>query len=234
MGHETTGAGAPPQRASRSITTRRGFIAAASLGAVSLYGLWGAYGAAPLSLFGGGHREGGHEPASGPGGHGGHGATARGATVDEFRRNTEAFIARYRQPDGSVLVEPGAAPAAPSTMSGHDGHGAGHAGHGASHEIPAAAPAPATDVYLLAQQFLFEPGVIRLRAGAPYLFRMLAVDVAHGASLQLGRASRIVRLRPGTPVAQEIAFTRPGEHLIYGTLYCGIGHDRMSGRIIVT
>lgn len=31
-------------------TTRRGFIAATGFGVVSLYGLWAAYGAAPLRL----------------------------------------------------------------------------------------------------------------------------------------------------------------------------------------
>ena len=36
----------------RALTTRRGFVAAMSLAGVSLYGLWAAYGAAPLSFWG--------------------------------------------------------------------------------------------------------------------------------------------------------------------------------------
>ena len=210
-----------------SLSTRRSFIAAASLGAVSLYGLWAAYGAAPFRLFGGDEHGDGQEPAAESGEHGGHGAAARGPTVGEFRHNTEAFIARHRQADGSVDVGAASGEAQPAS----------HSAHGAGHEAPpivTAAPAGPTDVYLLVQQWSFEPDVLRLRAGVPYRFRMMAVDVAHGASLQLGPASRIVRLRQGILVEQELTFTRPGEYLVYCTLYCGIGHDRMSGRIVVT
>lgn len=215
---------------SGTVTSRRGFVAALSLGAVSLYGLWAAYGAAPFRLFGGGH---GAEPEPMPeaGGHGGHGA-ARGPTPDEFRRLTEEFVARYRQADGSVRVEPvtPASIVAPVAAE-HGGHGAGH--DMASMADPAAAPAALTDVYLLAQQWSFEPDVLQLQANVPYRFRMMAVDASHGASLQLGKGSRIIRLRQGAVVEQELNFTRPGEYLVYCTIYCGIGHDRMSGRIIV-
>jgi heme/copper-type cytochrome/quinol oxidase subunit 2 len=62
---------------------------------------------------------------------------------------------------------------------------------------------------------------------------MMTLDVAHGASLQLGRGARIVRLRPGTLVEQELTFTQPGEYLLYCTVYCGLAHDRMQGRVIV-
>lgn len=219
------------ENGSGSMTSRRGFVTAVSLGAVSLYGLWAAYGAAPFRLFGGGH---GTEPEPMPetGGHGGHGA-ARGPTADEFRRLTEEFIARYRQADGSVRVD--AAPTSAGTMAPsapeHRAHGAGH--DMASMSDPAMPPAP-TNIYLLAQQWSFEPDVLRLRANVPYRFRMMAVDSSHGASLQLGKGSRIIRLRRGTVAEQEITFTQPGEHLVYCTIYCGIGHDRMSGRIIVT
>lgn len=209
----------------RSLTTRRGFIAGASLGAVSLYGLWAAYGAAPFRLWSGSEHGAAHEPAA-DAGHGGHGAPSRGPSTAEFRRESEAFLARHRQPDGSVCVDPASTAALPTADHG------GHGGHDAS--ATQATAIGLADVYLLAQQWSFEPDILRLRADVPYRFRMMAVDVAHGASLQLGPAGRIVRLRPGVSVEQEITFTRPGEYLLYCTLYCGIGHDRMSGRIIVT
>jgi plastocyanin len=230
---DVTSSGTRAER-KRPLTTRRGFIAVASLGTVSLYGLWAAYGAAPFRLFGGDHDDGEdapqHEPAPEAGGHGGHGAAARGPTVDEFRRESEAFVARHRQPDGSVRVDAESAPPA-AAMADHGAHGAGHEMPAMSASDTGSAPA---DVYLLVQQWSFEPDVLRLRAGVPYRFRMMAVDVAHGASLQLGPASRIVRLRQGVLVEQEITFTKTGEYLVYCTLYCGVGHDRMSGRIIVT
>ncbi len=221
-------------REGRSLSTRRGFVAAASFGAVSLYGLWAGYGAAPFRILGrGGH---GEEPAAAVGepGHGGHGE-ALGPSADEFRRLTDEFVARHREPDGSVRVDPpGLSVAAMSSAAGSD-----HGAHGTSHAA-ASTPAPAStasipaEVYLLAQKWSFEPDVLRLGAGVPYRFRMMAVDVSHGASIQLGRGSRIIRLRQGALFEQELTFTRPGEYLVYCTVYCGIGHDRMSGRIVVT
>jgi cytochrome c oxidase subunit 2 len=89
-------------------------------------------------------------------------------------------------------------------------------------------------VYLLVQQWMFEPSVIRLAAGVPYRIRMLALDVSHGASFQLGFGSRIVRLRPNTPTDLLVRFERPQDVILYCTVYCGLGHDQMHARVIVT
>jgi cytochrome c oxidase subunit 2 len=232
------------------ITTRRGFIAGTSLGAVSLYGLWVAYCTAPLGLDvsetepiaapHGGEHGAGHASESVPSGHAEHGATA-GPSPEEFRRQAEDFIARHRLPDGSVQPDPGPDVAPDSALASHsDASGGLHqmAGHdAAAMSAHAAATAEAggapADVYLLAQQWSFDPSVLRLRAGSPYRLRMMAIDVSHGASLQLGRASQIIRLRPGIVVDRLITFTRRGEYLLYCTVYCGLGHDHMSAKLVV-
>lgn len=222
-----------PDAAKRSLTTRRGFVAAASLGAVSLYGLWAAFGAAPFRLFGGGGHGDDHEPAPQAAGHGEHGAP-RGPDVDEFRKLTDEFIARHKQADGSVLVGASAPPiSSPPAPSAAD-HGAHGSAHDAGSMAQAATPGAPADVYLIAQRFSYEPAVLRLRADAPYRFRMMAVDAAHGASIQLGRGSRIIRLRQGVVVEQDLTFTRPGEYLVYCTIYCGIGHHLMNAKILVS
>jgi hypothetical protein len=218
------------------ITGRRGFVVAASLGILSLYGLWSAYGAAPGLSLGGEDDADEHDGETPAGGHGGHGAA--GGDTEAFRAEAEAYIERHRLPDGSV--QPPSAPATdrPGTGIPMQSHG-GHDGHAtAEMSTPASTPGEAEgapiDVYLLVQQWLFEPAVLRLAAGVPYRFRMLALDVSHGASLQLGLGSRIVRLRPGAPSELLVRFERPGEILLYCTVYCGLGHDQMHGRIIVT
>ncbi|HYD71460.1 hypothetical protein [Azospirillum sp.] len=206
----------------RHITTRRGFIAALGFGAVSLYGAWAAYGAAPLP-FGGRGKAAAEPQAANPhadaADSGGHGASA-GMPPEEFRFEHEYFVQKHAQPDGSV------APAA-------EGHA--HAGGGHDHEDgqghgPEGEP---VDVYLLAQKFAYSPDVLRLRAGVPYRFRMMAEDITHGASIHLGAASRIIRLRPNVVSEQTVTFTRPGEYLVYCTVYCGQAHDAMQGRIVV-
>ena len=207
-------------------TARRGFVTAAGFGMVGVYFLWAGYGAAPLG-FSGSHEapaEGDHGAAPDPSaaGHGGHGAAASGPSSEAFRKLTEAFIEENRLADGSV--QPGRAMqdrsmhgAAPSATSAHEGAG----------------PQGPVDVYLMAYQWGYAPSVLRLETDVPYRFRMMALDAAHGASLQLGRGGRIVRLRPGVPVEQELTFSRPGEYLLYCTVYCGLAHDRMQGRVIV-
>ncbi len=216
------------------LTTRRGFITATSLGIVSLYGLWAGFGAAPLpwSTASREHAKPGRIPPGG--GHAGHGAADAGLSAEEFRAATRDFVERYGLPDGSVQ------PARAMTPEGNSqtGHGAAH-GH-ASMPAPQPAapaeaiPAEAIDVYLMAYQWGFEPAVLRLDTGTAYRFRMMAVDANHGASLQMGDASRIIRLRRGTLVEQALTFTAPGEYLVYCTVYCGVAHERMLGRLIVT
>lgn len=208
--------------ASRHLTTRRGFVAALGFGAVSLYGAWAAYGAAPLPFAS--HRK----PAADPqatGEHDGHGTAptaqpedhaATGMAPEEFRAGHDRFVRNYAQADGSVDPHAGDA---------HAHHGGGH-GHSGTAGEP-------VDVFLMAQRFAYSPDTIRLRAGQPYRFRMMADDVTHGASIQLGGASRIIRLRPGAVSEQTITFTRPGEYLVYCTVYCGPAHDAMHGRIVV-
>lgn len=195
-----------------SPTTRRGFIAAASLGAVSLYGLWAGLGATPLRFRAPPKSSGDAVDTAGMGAHEGHG-TPQGPAPDEFRRMTEEFIARHQQPDGSVLVEPNATGQSMAGMT---------------------MPADSLDVFMLAQQFSFEPSLLRLRSGVPYRFKLMAIDAAHGASLQLGRASHIVRLPGGAVVERQLVFTEPGEYLLYCTVYCGEGHQFMHGKIQVS
>jgi len=210
--------------AKEHFTTRRGFITAAGFGVVSLYGLWAAYGAAPLPFL----SSAGHDAAPAVGGdHGaGHGTEGApgGMSAADFRTLTEQFVNAHALPDGSVSLLAAATASLPQGGAGE------HAGHG-EHPSPADGPA---DVYLMATRFTYVPGVLRLKADVPYRFRMMAVDITHGMAVQLGRGSHVVRLRSNALVERELRFTAPGEYLVYCTVYCGLAHDRMQGRIIVT
>ena len=137
---------------------------------------------------------------------------------------------------------------APAAAAKHDGHApvavagttaasGGHEAHG-DHAAPAA-PAPAEhadapiEVYLMAGRFAFEPDDLRLDKGRTYRFHMMATDVAHGASIAFGPASRIVRLRPDTVTTLDLTFREAGRRLVYCTVYCGPGHDAMHASITV-
>lgn len=244
-------------------TTRRGFIFGAGFGVLALYGVWAANGAAPLSLLGGPATQptaagGGH------GEHGGGGSTMSPTEfrrLTEAFIAANVLPDGSVRPQAAAPMMDMAAPAAhaghadmsvappvatnPHAMHGTPAPASAHAGHDmAAMELPELAlqPTPTAnshdtapvDVYLLAHQWGYLPSVLRLQTGVRYRFRMMAEDVAHGASLQLGAASHIVRLRARTLVEQEVQFTSPGEHLLYCTVYCGVAHDRMQGRLIVS
>lgn len=239
---------------SRHLTTRRGFVAAMGFGGVSLYGLWIAYGAAPgpLALFR--RADAIEDPMVGDdGAMAGHGMGPSGPTVEEFRATVTDFVGRFGQPDGSVYPQRQAEGAmAPmqmdTTTSGmamptdpsapamdHALHGTGamatdaeaiNGEMGDHHAGP-------IDVYMLAEQWFYEPAHLRLDTGTSYRFRMMAADVPHGASIQFGHGARMIRLAPNTVTEIALTFERPGSYLVYCTAYCGAGHDGMQARIDV-
>ncbi len=224
-------------------TTRRAFVAAAGFGGVSLYGLWAAYGAAPGlgALLGLDHAENvAHVSAipnaistapAGAGAHAGHGAAmASGPSADEFSRMSADFSARFQMPDGSVYPRRLAAPPVP----GDDPH-AGHAGHSPAAPTGASAELSRSpiDVLMTAGKWYYLPNTLRLDAGQAYRFRMMALDVGHGASIQFGTGARMMRLQPGRVTETELVFQRPGRYLMHCTVYCGEAHDRMQATLEV-
>ena len=88
-------------------------------------------------------------------------------------------------------------------------------------------------VYMYARQFSYFPSTVCLEAGSRYRLVLMSIDVVHGASIQLGDHSLMVRLPRGVPVELELEFDEPGEYMVYCSYYCGIGHPYMSAKIIV-
>ncbi len=245
------------------ITTRRGFITAVGFSVVSLYGLWAAYGAAPTSLQFLTDAQGETATQSeGMGGMamGGHGAGAGGMTPEEFHEVTEKFVEDLSLPDGSVRPMRQWKPSMAAMGDAHedredkaDEHGdmdeamkpGEAAGMASSTEtMPAAGREEAEghgpdegeepiDVYLMAMQFYYLPNVLRLERGVPYRFRMMSMEVNHGASIHTGFAGHIMRRPARTMSEMVMTFPEAGEFMIYCTVYCGVGHSQMKGKIIV-
>ena len=236
------------------LTTRRGFVTALGFGGTSLYAIWVGYGSSPspLALFAGqSEAEPGHlaEPsASAHAEHGGSPEDEATSALDEFRARLDEFTEKYALPDGSVYPRPGQT-FATGAHSDSPRRGVAEAdalqletgGHGSDHRgAPELAPAQersssaeSVEVLLLAAQFYFEPDHLRLDAGQPYRFRMMAAETAHGASIQFGQGGRMIRLRPGSAADAEMTFQEPGDYLVTCTVYCGAGHDAMQARITV-
>ena len=241
------------------VTTRRWFITAVGFSVVILYGLWAAYGAAPTNLGFLAETQG---ESMGGMAMGGHGAQAGGMTPEEFHEITEKFVEDLSLPDGSVVptrqwvasmasmggahedredeadehrdmdeaMKPGEATGMASSTEtmpavGHEeaeeeGHGSAQGGE-------------PIDVYLMAMQFYYLPNVLRLERGVPYRFRMMSMEVNHGASIHTGFAGHIMRRPAQTMTEMVMTFPERGEYMIYCTVYCGAGHSQMKAKIIV-
>ena len=239
------------------VTTRRGFITAVGFSVVILYGLWAAYGAAPTSL-----RFLADMQSEGMAGMamGGHGAGAGGMTPEEFHEITEKFVEDLSLSDGSVrpmrqwmpsMAEMGGAHEDREDEAGeHRDMATAMEPSEAARTASSAETMPAVDreeeeghgsaqggepidVYLMAMQFSYMPNVLRLERGVPYRFRMMSMDVNHGASIHTGFAGHIMRRPAQTMSEMVMTFSEPGEFMIYCTVYCGEGHSQMKGKIIV-
>lgn len=185
------------------------------------------------------------------------GGAAAGPSSDEFNRMTTEFVERYRMPDGSVYPRRLAKVPAPMPVADpHAGHNMAasndpnarhdmtsmsasepntHTENGQATEDHAesAGARQAIDVLMVAGKWYYLPNVLRLDAGQPYRFKMMAMDVAHGASIQFGKGGRMMRLQPGRVSETEMTFSRPGRYLMHCTVYCGDAHDMMEATIEV-
>ncbi len=232
----------------RHFTTRRGFVIFVGLFVLTLYFVWAGYGAAPVSLS---FLDEAESESMGGMAMGGHGSGTGAITPEKFEEITEKFVKDFSLPDGSVR------PA--RHMMGADEDGKTAKEHGqpdamkpseaarkaSSMEMPAMGARQQKeahgaeeeekpiDVYLMAMQFSYVPRVLRLEKGVPYRFRMMSMDVNHGASIHTGFAGHIMRRPAQTMVEMVMTFPSPGEYMMYCTVYCGEGHSQMKGKIIV-
>ncbi len=247
----------------RHFTLWPSFAVIVGLMVLALYFLWAAYGAAPTSLRFLTETPTEHvatKPTKGTEKKGmamaGHGAGVSRMTPDEFRKITTKFVEDLSLPDGSVRPTRqwteamrkhgiGEQPNMDAARSkDHRALDPADAVEPADAHKPADADKPAdahktadadepVDVYLMAMRFQYEPRVLLLKRGVRYRFRMMSMDVNHGASIHTGFAGHIMRRPAGVMMEMEMTFSEPGEFMVYCTVYCGLGHDKMKGKIIV-
>jgi cytochrome c oxidase subunit II len=214
-------------------TLRPAFTIVVGLFVVSLYFVWASFGAAPTSLsFASDELTENIPPMPMEGvdiesvkmegmSMGGEGEMSR----DEFTEITYQFIDDLSLEDGTVrptmewtLARKNAEMPSGMDMTDQQSEAAG--------DVP-------IDVYVILQRFGYEPGVLRLKKGVAYRFIMMAIDVNHGAAIRTALAGHIMRRPAGVLTETVMTFTETGEFMMYCTVYCGVGHDQMRGKIIV-
>ncbi len=96
--------------------------------------------------------------------------------------------------------------------------------------IPIAEPAPGSDAYLSARMWAWFP-VLKLRMGETYRVHLSSLDLQHGFSLQ--PLNMNFQVLPGYDHVLTLTPTSKGEFTIVCNEFCGIGHDKMIGKILV-
>ncbi len=87
-------------------------------------------------------------------------------------------------------------------------------------------------VHITARRFEFEPSRITLKRGEAVRLDLESADRLHGFSVPgLGIRTEIP---PGQVVSIRLTSTVAGSFAFICDSFCGVGHDDMDGRIIVT
>lgn len=89
---------------------------------------------------------------------------------------------------------------------------------------------PGQDAFVMASMWSFTPA-LHLKSGQTYTIWLSAKDVLHGFSIT-GQNLNIMAA-PGHAYGIRLTPDRPGTYLIICNEYCGIGHQGMTGKIIV-
>ena len=96
--------------------------------------------------------------------------------------------------------------------------------------LPVVAPPPGSDVYLQASMWKWTP-ILQLQEGASYTLHLSALDVNHGFSLYPANVN--FQVVPGYDYGLKITPNNAGEYKVICNEFCGIGHHRMLGKIVV-
>lgn len=213
-----------------SLSRRRARIALplfAALGVALVIPLWAGLGLFESSDSPAGA---GHLASHGHGGDGGESIGNASAAAAEFNEE-------HTRPDGCVDPDyhgEGAAAEATAEATQDHAHGGDEDADKDSHTHPGGgSDSDATTVYVQAYSYGYLPERLCLKAGKPYHFKLVAIDVTHGWTIQLGTSSSVMRLPPGVVVERELTFTKPGTYLVYCSYYCGLGHPQMEASIVV-
>ncbi len=94
------------------------------------------------------------------------------------------------------------------------------------------APPEARKIEVVAKKYSFEPARIELKAGEPVEITFRSLDTKHGFALKDLNLEKVVfsKEEPAT-----VSFTpeKPGTYPFKCARFCGMGHGKMKGEIVV-
>jgi cytochrome c oxidase subunit 2 len=85
---------------------------------------------------------------------------------------------------------------------------------------------------MVAARYGFYPPRIEVPANTPVTFRIASTDVLHGVHVPYTNMTTMIV--PGYVSEVTTSFPNTGEYSLLCNEYCGLGHDSMWSRLIVT
>ncbi len=85
---------------------------------------------------------------------------------------------------------------------------------------------------ITASQWVFEPNTITVKQGDAVRLLIKSIDVTHGFNIPDYGIDE--ELTPGNVTIVEFVADKPGEFTFFCSIFCGIGHAGMNGKLIVS
>lgn len=89
----------------------------------------------------------------------------------------------------------------------------------------------ARTIKVTAKSWSFDPAEIRVKAGEKIRLEVASVDVTHGLAIPAFDINK--PLEPGKTVIVEFTADKKGEFSFFCSVFCGRGHQGMTGKLIV-
>ncbi len=95
-----------------------------------------------------------------------------------------------------------------------------------------AAQAAGSEIKMAAKKYEFDPSVINVKKGDGVKLVITALDHDHGFKLEAFKINQ--RLKKGTPTTLELTADKVGTFPFECSHFCGVGHGKMKGKLVVT
>ena len=88
------------------------------------------------------------------------------------------------------------------------------------------------EVQMTAKKYEFSPSTVEVKAGTKIVFKITAVDHEHGFEIE-GVKDSCVKIKKGDTATVEYVAEKPGTVEFRCCSYCGLGHGKMKGKIVI-
>jgi cytochrome c oxidase subunit 2 len=90
---------------------------------------------------------------------------------------------------------------------------------------------PVTEIQMTAKKYEFDPSTVHVHVGDHVKLVITALDHTHGIKIEALHIN--TKLEKGDPVAVEFTAMQPGTYPFECSHFCGLGHGKMKGQLII-